>query len=214
MQAWTSENVETMHMRRALLGVALTGSIALLATAISLTDTSPPPSVTKVEGLTTWATAPEVKVSTTPAPAPLAAAVSVLTAADKDDVSVAVENLGTGATASHNVSDKYVTASIVKIDILCTLLYQEQLGGHSLSNSDVSLATTMIENSNNDAAQHLFEDDGGAPAITAANKVFGLTDTTVEEGFLDEAGYSWGDTTTTALDSSNCCGRYSPPVPY
>jgi beta-lactamase class A len=192
--------METMHMRRALFGVALTGSAALLAAAISLTDTSPPLSVSKVEGLTAPTTAPIVKDPTTTAPAPLAAAVSALTSADEDDVSVAVENLGTGASASYNVSDKYVTASIVKIDILCTLLYQAQLSGRSPSNSEVSLATTMIENSNNDAAQHLFEDDGGAPAITAANKIFGLTDTTVEQGFLDEAGYSWGDTTTTALD--------------
>lgn len=187
-------------MRRALIGVALTGSAALIAAAISLTDTSPQAAVSKVEGLTTPTTAPLIKAPTTQAPTPLAAAVSALTAADENDVSVAVENLGTGASASYNVSDKYVTASIVKMDILCTLLYQAQLSGHSPSSSEVSLATTMIENSNNDAAQHLFEDDGGAPAIAAANKIFGLTDTTVEQGFLDEAGYSWGDTTTTATD--------------
>jgi hypothetical protein len=130
----------------------------------------------------------------------LATAVSALTSADGDDVSVAVENLGTGVAASYNVSDKYVTASIVKLDILCTLLYQAQQSGHAPSRSEASLTTTMIENSDNDAAQHLFEDVGGAPAITAANKVFGLTGTAVEENSVDEAGYSWGDTTTTAVD--------------
>ena len=176
-------------MRRALLGVALTGSIALVGTVVSLPrHTSAPPPVLMVKGGAARAAAPLVK------------AVSALTAADRGDVSVAVEDLGTGVSASYNVSDKYVTASIVKLDILCTLLYQDQLSGHSPSSSELSLATTMVENSNNDAAQHLFEDDGGAPAITAANKVFGLTDTTVEQGSVDEAGYSWGDTTTTALD--------------
>jgi beta-lactamase class A len=198
MQAPTSENMETMHMRRALLGVALTGSIAILGTVISLADTSPPPAVPTMKGSATRTTA--TRAAAPLSPAPLATAVSALTAADRDDVSVAVENLGTGVTASYNVSDKYVTASIVKLDILCTLLYQDQLSGHSPSNSEVSLSTTMIENSNNDAAQRLFEDVGGAPAITAANKVFGLTDTAVEEGSMDEAGYSWGDTTTTVLD--------------
>ena len=149
------------------------------------------------------AAAPQTTATRATAPAAttsLATAVSALTAADENDVSVAVENLGTGVAASYNVSDKYVTASIVKLDILCTLLYQAQLSGHSPSKSQVSLITTMIENSNNDAAQRLFEDVGGAPAITAANKVFGLTDTAVEKNSVDEAGYSWGDTTTTVVD--------------
>jgi hypothetical protein len=197
------QNVETMHMRRALLGVALTGSAALIGTVISLTETSPPPSKPMMNSSIPQAAAPQITVTRATAPVAttsLATAVSALTAADEGDVSVAMENLGTGAAASYNVSDKYVTASIVKLDILCTLLYQAQLSGHSPSQSEVSLTTTMIENSDNDAAQRLFEDVGGAPAITAANKVFGLTDTAVEENSVDEAGYSWGDTTTTAVD--------------
>jgi Beta-lactamase enzyme family len=197
-QAPTSQHVETMDMRRVLLGVAVTGSIALVGAVISLADTSPPPSMRIVKSSTRRAAAP---LATAPPATPLlATAVSTLTAADEDDVSVAVENLGTGAAASYNVSDKYVTASIVKLDILCTLLYQAQLSGRSPSDSEVSLITTMIENSNNDAAQRLFDDEGGAPAITAANKVFGLTDTAVEKNSVDEAGYSWGDTTTTVVD--------------
>ena len=191
-------------MRRALLGVALTGSIALVGAVVALADTGSSTSMPTVKGWAPQAAAPRttaLRRATTPvATPPLVAAVSGLTAADEGDVSVAVENLGTGVAASYNVSDKYVTASIVKLDILCTLLYQAQLNGHSPSDSEMSLTTTMIENSNNDAAQHLFEDVGGAPAITAANKVFGLTDTAVEENSVDEAGYSWGDTTTTAVD--------------
>ena len=190
-------------MRRALLGVALTGSIALVGTVITLTETSPPSSEPVMKSSAPRAAAPLAAATRTTAPfatTSLATAVSALTTADNDDVSVAVENLGTGAAASYNVSDKYVTASIVKLDILCTLLYQAQLSGRSPSDSEVSLTTTMIENSNNDAAQRLFEDVGGAPAITAANKVFGLTGTAVEENSVDEAGYSWGDTTTTAVD--------------
>jgi beta-lactamase class A len=203
-----SRNVETMHMRRALLGVAVTGSIALVGTVIALANSSPSSSMPVMKGLPPQATAPlatilratTTRATTPPATPSLGTAVSGLTAADDGDVSVAVENLGTGVAASYNVSDKYVTASIVKLDILCTLLYQAQLSGHSPSDSEMALATTMIENSDNDAAQHLFEDEGGSPAITAANEVFGLTDTAVEENSVDEAGYSWGDTTTTAVD--------------
>jgi hypothetical protein len=198
MQSPTREDLETMHMRRALPAAALTGSIVFLGTVLALGATrSPAPAPTK-PALTPQDTAPSTtEVSTT---ALFATAVSNLTAADEDHVSVAVENLGTGMTASYNVGDGYVTASIVKLDILCTMLYQDQRSNHSPTDSELSLTTTMIEDSNNDAAQHLFEDEGGANAITAANKVFGLTDTAVEKNSLDEAGYSWGDTTTTVLD--------------
>lgn len=181
-----------MRMRRAVPAVGLSSLVALLGAVAALAFTRAPASAPATVRPTAQA-----QVQT---PAPFAAAVSSLTTSDDDHVSVAVENLGTGASASYNVSNKYVTASIVKLDILCTLLYQAQLGNHSPSDSELSLTTTMIENSNNDAAQRLFEDEGGAPAITAANKVFGLTDTAVEKNSLDEAGYSWGDTTTTVLD--------------
>jgi hypothetical protein len=183
--------VETMHIRRVVPALALSGSIALLGAGIALAAKS---------------SRPPVPVPTTPASAtktnssPLASVVPGLIAADANHVSVAVENLGTGATASYNVGDDYVTASIVKLDILCTLLYQDQLSGRAPSAEQLSLATTMIENSDNDAAQHLFEDEGGSRAITAADKVFGLSDTAVEENSVDEAGYSWGDTTTTVTD--------------
>jgi hypothetical protein len=123
----------------------------------------------------------------------LSAALSSLVSADDGHVSVAVENLATGTTVSDNVSDDYVTASIVKLDILETLLYQDQQSGSSPSSAETGDITAMIENSDNDAALDLFDDEGGAPAITAANKVFGLTDTDVDAD-------AFGDTTTTVTD--------------
>jgi hypothetical protein len=106
---------------------------------------------------------------------------------------VAVEDLSDGTTESYNIDDDYVTASIVKLDILSTLLYDDQRDGTSPSSEQASLITSMIENSDNDAALALFNDEGGASAIMAANKVFGLTDTEVDES-------AFGDTTTTASD--------------
>ncbi len=58
---------------------------------------------------------------------------SGLVTSDDGNVSVAVEDLSTDTTASYNVSDDYVTASIVKVDILATLLYQDQQDGTSPS---------------------------------------------------------------------------------
>jgi Beta-lactamase enzyme family len=118
-------------------------------------------------------------------------AMGSLISGDDGHAAVAVDDLTTGETAAYNGDDdQFVTASIVKVDILATLLYQNQ----SLTAEEQELATTMIENSDNDSASDLYDDAGGASAIDAANKAFGLTDTTVGTG-----GY-WGLTTTTVED--------------
>lgn len=123
----------------------------------------------------------------------LASAVASLVENDHDHLSVAVDDLTTGTTASDNGTDnEFVTASIVKADILSTLLYQNQQYGQTLGEDEQELATTMIENSDNDSATALFQDIGTTSALDAANKVFGLTDTS--------ANSAWGLTTTTTDD--------------
>jgi beta-lactamase class A len=124
----------------------------------------------------------------------LTAAVAPVIAQNGGNVAVAVADLSTGTTAAYNGGTEFVTASIVKVDILATLLYQLQQAGQSLSPTEQYQATTMIENSDNDSASALYADVGGAPAIDEANQVFGLTQTTVGTD-----GY-WGLTTTTAAD--------------
>src|SRR5580700_4102036 len=54
----------------------------------------------------------------------LTAAVAPLARADGGHVAVAVDDLTTGAQAAYRGSQRFVTASIVKVDILATLLYQ------------------------------------------------------------------------------------------
>ena len=116
--------------------------------------------------------------------------------ADEDDgqVAVAVDDLTTGASAAYSSTQEFVTASIVKVDILSTLLYQAQQSGHRLSPEEEAVATTMIENSNNDAASDLYDDAGGAEGIDQVNQVFGLGETTVGTDGC------WGLTTTTVDD--------------
>jgi hypothetical protein len=81
------------------------------------------------------------------------------------------------------------TASIVKVDILETLLHRTD--GH-LSASQREIATSMIENSDNDSATDLWNQDGGAPGVHAYNNDLGLKQTT--------PNVDWGLTTTSAAD--------------
>jgi hypothetical protein len=124
----------------------------------------------------------------------LAAALAPEIRDDGGHFAVAVDDLTTGSQEAYGGTGEFVTASIVKVDILVTLLYQAQEAGQALTGEDQALATTMIENSDNDAASDLYDDVGGAGAIDDANRVCGLTETTVGTG-----GY-WGLTTTTVDD--------------
>jgi beta-lactamase class A len=81
------------------------------------------------------------------------------------------------------------TASIVKVDILETLLHRT--GGH-LSHSQRETATAMIEHSDNDAATELWNEDGEGEGVTAYNDDLGLQHTVTN--------LHWGLTKTTAAD--------------
>jgi hypothetical protein len=124
----------------------------------------------------------------------LTAALAPLVRDDGGHVAVAVDDLSTGAEAAYGGTQEFVTASVVKVDILFTLLYQAQEAGRALTADEQELAATMIENSDNDSASDLYDDVGGAAAIDDANRVCGLTETSVG---ID--GY-WGLTTTTVDD--------------
>jgi hypothetical protein len=124
----------------------------------------------------------------------VAAAVGPLIRADGGHVAVAVNDLTTGGQASYDGTSEFATASIVKVDILATLLYELEKAGQSLTPEDEDLATTMIENSDNDSASALYADIGGAEGLDQANQVLGLTHTTAgTDG-------QWGLTTTTVED--------------
>jgi beta-lactamase class A len=99
----------------------------------------------------------------------------------------------TGEEILYQENSAFETASIVKVDILATLLWQDQQSGVSLSPSQ-QLAKKMITESDNDAATALWDQIGEASGLAKANAVFGLTETTPgQDGW-------WGWTTTTAAD--------------
>ncbi len=110
-------------------------------------------------------------------------------------VSVAVTDLETGQSLSYGgPGHGFATASIVKLDILAALLLRTQDLGSTPTAAQRDLATTMIENSDNDSATGLWDEIGADPGLDAANARFGLTAT--EAG---QDGY-WGLTSTTADD--------------
>lgn len=88
----------------------------------------------------------------------------------------------------------YDTASIVKVDILATLLLQAQDAGRPLTARERALAEPMIRNSDNAATNALWREIGGARGLEAANKRMGLTST------KGGPGARWGLTQTTASD--------------
>jgi hypothetical protein len=138
--------------------------------------------------------APKARPGAVSAQQDLAAALAPLIRDDGGHFAVAVDDLSTGGQAAYAGGQEFVTASIVKVDILVTLLYQAQEAGQALSAGEQELAATMIEDSDNDSASDLYYDVGGAAPSGAPDRVCGLTETTVgTEGY-------WGLTTTTVDD--------------
>jgi beta-lactamase class A len=108
--------------------------------------------------------------------------------------SVAALNLTTGATFSYGAAGGMTMGSVAKLDILETLLLAHIDGHTPLSDNDVSLATAMIEHSDNNAADALWAEVGGAPVLTVDNVRLGIPNLVLGAGGL------WGLGTTSAAD--------------
>jgi beta-lactamase class A len=173
-----------------------TGTATPTATENAAASDAPSPASTVDIATATPATATPDPAATA-APDPGATVLAVLTAAlagQGAHVGIEVLDRVTGAAVGYQASLGFHTASVVKVDILATLLWQGQQSGQRLSGDEEDLAEAMITESDNDAADALWDTIGGARGLTTANRVFGLTQTTP-----GEAGY-WGSTTTTPAD--------------
>ena len=141
-----------------------------------------------------------------PAPAPvrphenpLGAAAASYLATRAGVVSVAVYDLGTRQSWTTGDRKPQAEASIVKLDILETLLAQHHRG---LSGSDRETAQLMIEDSDNDAATTLWNAVGGARGIRVFNATAGLV-ATAPSACVVCPGFpwpGWGLTTTIPAD--------------
>jgi hypothetical protein len=131
---------------------------------------------------------------------PFGAAASSYLAGRTGTVLAAVYDIGTGRSWDLGQGAPQAEASVVKLDILETLLAEQ--GGTGLSAGDQSLAGQMIEDSDNGAATSLWYAAGGPARIGSFNTKAGLAHTTpspcvVCQGF---PWPGWGLTTSTPDD--------------
>ncbi len=132
------------------------------------------------------------------------------------DVTAGLYDPATGATYLYRPDHPEVTASMVKVDILADLLYESQQGHRALSPTEQSLATSMIEDSDNTAAQQLWNDIGGfgtSTRVTGTGGYYAIQDFNRLLGFNQTiTNWGWGLMQTTpadylrllqALDSAN-----------
>ncbi|MGC2174854.1 MAG: serine hydrolase [Acidimicrobiales bacterium] len=107
-------------------------------------------------------------------------------------ITAAVYDVANGTTYTYHNGYHDRTASIVKIDILADLLYESQQSGTPLTAKEQSLATSMIEASDDADASKLWAQIGGRDAIDSFNALIGFKSTV--------PSWSWGDISTTPLD--------------
>jgi beta-lactamase class A len=197
---------------RAIAGVAVTVIAALvIILAFRGHGNDPPPrpagtTAAEIGGApASAATAPSAQPSPTVSPGrtaspaapalparhadPLAGDATAYLAGRSGTVLAAVYDLATGQSWSLGgdgaAQDE---ASVVKLNILETLLAQRGSGG--LSPSDQALAQAMIDDSDNDAATSLWDEAGGDAGLTAYNERAGLTSTSPSPCVVC-AGFPW-----------------------
>jgi beta-lactamase class A len=110
------------------------------------------------------------------------------------EITAAVYDIETGQEYLLNPQDTEKTASTIKVDILATALHLAQLQHHPLPANEAAAAVPMITQSDNDAAEDLYDDIGGWNAIGPFDKSIGMTHTTP-----NDQGY-FGETYTSAAD--------------
>lgn len=107
---------------------------------------------------------------------------------------MAALDLTTGRSARAGAGSGMVLASLVKLDILETLLYQHQRSGQPLTDGQDDDVELMIEHSDNGAADRLFRLAGRNTGLGGYNTVLGLRSTVLNTEGL------WGLSTTSADD--------------
>ena len=136
-------------------------------------------------------------------------------AARSGSVTAAVENLITGQTLLLNPGVVQDEASVIKVDVMATLLAQQPDGSVPSSPSQQELLTTMIEDSDNDSATALWDQVGGPTAISTFNRQVGMGSTTPSP-CVTCANFpwpGWGLTTTTAADQIALLRQFVLPNP-
>jgi Beta-lactamase enzyme family len=131
---------------------------------------------------------------------PFSGAVDGYLAGRSGTVLAAVYDVRTGQSWRLGDGPAQDEASVVKLDILETLLSASD--GTGLSSDDQGLAEQMIEDSDNDAATSLWYAAGGTAGVASYDDKVGLTRTTPSDCVVcaDFPWPGWGLTTTVPYD--------------
>ncbi|NJC84374.1 serine hydrolase [Planosporangium mesophilum] len=101
---------------------------------------------------------------------------------------------GTISGSANYATATSTTASMIKIWIAADHLRLAEADGHPPSRQRLDELTTMIRDSDNEAADDVYQLDGGNDVVNRMISTCGLTDTTVVDG-------RWGQTQITARDA-------------
>ncbi len=110
------------------------------------------------------------------------------------NVGVAVVVPGEGSMYSWNGHSMFYTASLIKVVIMAAAMSQAEQEGQGLTPEELSLVHQMVEWSDNDAADILWNKTGGSCGIGAFLQSLGI-----KESELDSAGF-WGDSRFSPAD--------------
>lgn len=110
------------------------------------------------------------------------------------DFGLAVQDLRTGATFSHNAQQGFPMASVAKLTILAMLLLHAQEEGRDLTEQEREQAEVMIRYSDNEVTDGLYSRIGFTDGFVHGARAFGLTGTDPHPRGV------WGATMTTAAD--------------
>jgi hypothetical protein len=150
----------------------------------------------------TTATTLPAQPTTTTAPAPTTkdadAAIAAWAHTRQGSTDVSIGDVATG-----NVTDvttlpqtEVRIASVMKVSIAIGILRQLHAQGLTVSSTIMADLTSMIEQSDNDAAERLWEYEGASDALLVTTRTAGLTQTAYQ------VGHGWGFSLTTAHDQA------------
>lgn len=126
--------------------------------------------------------------------AELATALRPIAGRDGGNFAVGIVDETTGAEAVYHGGRYFHAASVENADMLAALLLQHQESRTPMGDYGASLCAAMMKSSDNDAANGVWDAEGGQPGVQAANQLLGLHHTG-----LNAAGH-WGLTSTTVTD--------------
>ena len=129
-----------------------------------------------------------------------------------DHVALALYDANTGTTWDLRPGEVQYTASIIKVDVMADALARDQRNG-GVPPNQAALIPPMIEVSDNSAAVQMWNIVGGAPGLTAFDRVLGLQSTTPYPGGVDTTTLGFAFTTTTAADMVQVVRTFAFPNP-